>query len=120
MFPIAESVNQIWAPVAKAVADGELGHVAKVATDDGSGDQYQRRLVCVYTEDFEDKKDVKRVLDRLVGLGLVKNTKDTTGQEGMIYYKADALTHLEINRDNEWGLKPSLYSSREILRDGKK
>ena len=27
----------------------------------------------------------------------------------------DAFTHLGIDRNNEWGLKPSLYSSKEVL-----
>ena len=36
-----------------------------------------------------------------------------------IYYKADAYTYLELNSGNEYGLKASMFSSREILGEGK-
>lgn len=117
LFPIAEDVNRIWSLVAAATADGELGHAAKVATDDGSGNQGSR-LICIYTEDFSDKEDVKRVLKRLVGMGLV-NGKGPMGEERGIYYKADAFTHLGIDSKNEWGLKASLFSSKDVLAEGK-
>lgn len=37
-------------------------------------------MVCVYTEDFTDRGDVKRVIMKLVELGLV-------GEEKPVYYK---------------------------------
>ena len=117
LFPMAEDVDRIWALVATATADGELGHAAKVATDDGSGNQGSR-LICIYTEDFSDKEDVKRVLRRLVGMGLVSG-KGPMGEERGIYYKADAFTHLGIDSKNEWGLKASLFSSKDMLAEGK-
>ncbi|KAI4202545.1 MAG: hypothetical protein LQ350_002488 [Teloschistes chrysophthalmus] len=112
LFPYPADVNRQWAVIAPAVVNGELGTAAKVAPNDGSGDQ-SPRVICVYTEDFSDLDDVKRVLGRLAELGLAKKN------EGGIYYKADAFTELGINAGNEWGLKPSLYSSKELLK-GKK
>ena len=109
LFPAATDVNHIWSPIAHATAAGELGHAAKVAANDGSGDS-KARLMCVYNEDFEDKTDVKRVLEKLDRMGLVKRDRG-------IYYKADAFTHLEINSGNEWGLKPSLYASKDVFKD---
>lgn len=113
LFPQAEDVNRIWALIATATADGELGHAAKVATDDGAGNMGSR-LICIYTEDFSDREDVKRVLKRLVGMGLVMG-KGPMGEERGIYYKADAFTHLGIDSKNEWGLKASLFSSKDVL-----
>lgn len=115
LFPPPDRVNEMWALVANAVAKEELGHAAKVAANDGSGDD-NARLICVYTENFADKDDVKRVLETLVGLGLVSNS----GDKRAIYYKADCFTHLDIMGGNQWGLKPSLYSSADILGAGKR
>ncbi|CAD6564689.1 MAG: hypothetical protein ASARMPREDX12_002405 [Alectoria sarmentosa] len=117
LFPTADDVNRFWSLVATATATGELGHAAKVATNDGSGN-VRPRLICIYTEDFSDKEDVKRVLDRLVGMGLV-NRKGPMGEARGIYYKADVFTYLGIESKNEWGLKASLFSSNDVLAEEK-
>ena len=109
LFRAPADINRIWALVATAVASGELGHAAKVASDDGSGDS-KSRLICIYSEDFSDREDVKRVLLALRRMGLV------TGDRG-IYYKTDAFTWLEINGGNQWGLKASLYASKDVLKE---
>ena len=120
LFALPAYVHELWAPVAHAVANGHLGHAAKMATDAGSGEGGSR-LICVYTEDFSDKKDVKRVVEQLVKMKLVArkgkgNERDGRAKVGKaIYYKADCLTHLDIMGGNEWGLKPSLYSSDDVL-----
>ncbi|KAL8925161.1 MAG: hypothetical protein Q9208_003666 [Pyrenodesmia sp. 3 TL-2023] len=113
LFPSPEDVNSRWAVIAEATVNRELGIAAKVAPDNGEGDRTPR-LICVYTKDFSDIEDVKRVLGRLVELGLVKK------EERGIYYKADALTEMGINSGNEYGLKPTLYSSKDLLGGGKK
>lgn len=115
LFPSPIQVNHCWELVATGTANGELGFAAKVATDDGSGNA---RLICIYTENFGDKGDVRRVLERLLELGLVKRN-GAMGEGWALYYKADAFTYLDIMSKNVWGLKPSLYSSREILGEGK-
>ncbi|KAI4211999.1 MAG: hypothetical protein LQ349_009382 [Xanthoria aureola] len=117
LFPYPEDVNRQWAIVAAATVNRELGTAAKVAPDEHKGDRAPR-LICVYTKDFSDLEDVKRVLVRLVELGLVK--KKGAGEERGIYYKADVFTELGINSDNEWGLKASLYASRDLLEARKK
>ena len=85
LFPPAVDVNRVWSVVATATAAGELGGAAKVATEDGQADT-AGRLICVYTEDFGDRKDVKRVLLKLGELGLAKR-KSEWGQETGISYK---------------------------------
>lgn len=117
LFPMADEVNRIWSLVATATAAGELGHAAKVATDDGSGN-VAPRLICVYTEDFSDKRDVRRVLERLFNMGLV-NRKGPMGEERGIYYKADGFTYLGIESKNDWGLKASLFYSKDVLAEEK-
>lgn len=85
LFPRPEDVNDVWRLVADATASGQLGAGAKVATDSGLGDG-RPRLVCVYTEDFSNDDDVKRVLKKLAEMGLV-NQKEAAGAPRGIYYK---------------------------------
>lgn len=106
LFPSVDSVDSVWKTVVSAWDEGELGDAAKVATDDGSG---QARLICVYTDDFSDRKDVKRVLNALVARGLVDK------KSRPIYYKCDAYTYLDIKSNNDYGLKASLFSSHDVL-----
>ncbi|KAL8741447.1 MAG: hypothetical protein Q9190_005947 [Brigantiaea leucoxantha] len=122
LFPYPEDVNAHWELVAEATAGQELGTAAKVApVNEGEVGRGSRsaRLMCVYTKDFADVEDVKRVLEKLVAMRLVR-TKGANGVERGIYYKADAFTHLGISSGNEWGLRPSMYSSREMLGEGKR
>ncbi|KAL8945197.1 MAG: hypothetical protein Q9211_000278 [Gyalolechia sp. 1 TL-2023] len=118
LFPDPEHVNDQWAIVAEATVNRELGTAAKAAPDNGDGDRAPR-LICVYTKDFSDLEDVKRVLERMLELGLVKG-KGVGGAEKGIYYKVDAFTELGVSSGNEWGLKPSLYASKALLDGGKK
>lgn len=108
MFFLSTSyVDNVWKTIAEAVLANKLGPTAKVATGEGNEGT---RLICVYTRDFTDEKDVRRVLDMLVELDLVSN--DGRG----IYYKCDAYTYWDIGSGNEYGLKASMYSSNEMLK----
>ncbi|KAL4779817.1 hypothetical protein BJX76DRAFT_361429 [Aspergillus varians] len=106
MFITADRVDSYWRAVADATMKGHLGIAAKVATNDGEG---RTRLLAVYTRDYEDREDVKRVLRKLVELNLVKRG----GRP--IYYKRDALTYLDIMSKNRYGLKATAFSSADML-----
>ena len=71
MFCDSGEVDAAWAVVARATAENELGIAAKVAPNDGQGDR-RPRVICVYTKDFTDMKDVSRVVHKLRDLGLVE------------------------------------------------
>ncbi|KAK7700521.1 hypothetical protein SLS64_010919 [Diaporthe eres] len=103
-------VNEVWERVATATARNELGIAAKVAPREERGSA-RERLVCIYTYDFRDRDDVARVLHRLRQLELVRDR--ASGKP--IYYKADAFTYLGIGSGNPWGVRASLYSSRDIF-----
>ncbi|KAJ5289071.1 hypothetical protein N7478_002101 [Penicillium angulare] len=105
LFPSVQMVDSTWKTIVKALDKGDVCADAKVATNDGSD---QSRLICVYTEDFGDKDDVKRVLQMLAREQLFNP------RERPIYYKADAYTLLEINAKNRWQLKASMYSSKDF------
>lgn len=111
LFPPTSQVNSVWQKVCEGVDSNLLGTSAKVSTT-SDGDRGER-LICVYTKDFTDMADVRRVLLGLVQLGLV-----SADMPRGIMYKCDAYTWLEIYRQNEYGLRPSIYSSREMLSEG--
>jgi hypothetical protein len=174
LFPSPHEVDAVWEQVARGTWEGRLGIAAKVATavelpgDGGGGeaDSYkskgkekdrdtgwgQTRLICVYTSDFADKEDVKRVLLGIKQLGLLDqdvhgqdrgrgparhfandndSDNDSSGGGGggpailkkataslkTIYYKCDAYTYLDITSGNEFKLKASMYSSRDLLAE---
>ncbi|KAK3320079.1 hypothetical protein B0T19DRAFT_280299 [Cercophora scortea] len=107
LFPQPGDVDAVWARVARATANNELGQMAKVATR--TANSAEPRLICVYTKDYRDKEDVARVLRRLRELGLVRDG------EKRIYYKTDGWTNLGIYGGNDWNIKASLYSSNDIF-----
>lgn len=107
-FVTTDRVDSYWAAVVDATVQGHLGIGAKVATDGGEGEG-RARLLAVYTRDYADYDDVKRVLRKLVELNLVKK------REKPIYYKRDALTHLEIMSKNRYGIKATAFSSADVL-----
>ncbi|KAK3335282.1 hypothetical protein B0T19DRAFT_4045 [Cercophora scortea] len=110
----------IWHRIAEAVSANLLGIGAKVSTkrfeNSCSSGVPDERVICVYTKDFTDVEDVKRVLLALAELGVV-------GKAG-IKYKCDAYTYLGIYSKRSgvgWsGLKASLYDScdEEFLGSG--
>lgn len=71
LFCTVYELNEVWEIVAKATANNELGIGAKVAAK-SNVDRRIERLICVYTADFSDMKDVIRVAERLKELGLLK------------------------------------------------
>ncbi|GKZ73106.1 hypothetical protein AnigIFM60653_011974 [Aspergillus niger] len=111
LFVLPEKVDEVWGIVAEATAKGELGFGAKVATAAVAADDdnaKKARLIAIYTKDYEDRADVERVLRKMAALKLV----DLDGRP--VYYKCDAYTHLDIRGGNEWGLRGSMYSSRDF------
>ena len=120
LFPSVGEVDDVWAKVATATVEGGLGIAAKVAVDssgtgggaaaEGRQGNGKGRLICVYTYDAEDRGDVKKVLNGLKGLGVLPAEETRSGG---IYYKCDAFTHLGITNGNQWGVRASLYGSRD-------
>lgn len=112
LFPQEDKVDAAWSKIAHATVEGGLGFAAKVATNHGAGDG--SRLICVYTVNYQDRDDVKRVLIRLAEMGLISAGSGSARK--VLYYKADALTYLDINSGNPYGLKASLYSSTDLFK----
>lgn len=109
LYPNMNDLPRVWGLVAEATASGKLGPTSKVATYD-ERNPAKNRVICVYTYDFSDLTDVKRVLSALVENEIIK-------QESRISYKCDAYTHLGIFAGNKYKLQASLYSSDEVHKD---
>jgi hypothetical protein len=81
VFVDVKNVDQVWAKIKKATEEGKLGHSAKVAT--AKPNPYainpDTKVIRVYTYDWTDEKDVKRVREELRKLGITNK----------IPYKAD-------------------------------
>jgi hypothetical protein len=80
LFPSKQNVNEIWEKVKILLAENQLGNGAKVAS--GESKTY---LICLYTYDFQDVRDVFRVLvairrNRLSGGYLNYKTDEATSQ----------------------------------------
>ena len=120
LFPSADDVDRMWTLVARGTWEGTWGISAKVATapDTESAKDKESRLICVYTYDFADRDDVKRVLLGLKKLGLLNGGGGGNGSNDAaraVYYKCDAYTYLDISSGNEYKLKASMFSSRDVL-----
>lgn len=85
LFILPHEVNAVWSVIARATASNDLGIASKVQPDDGGGSR-GARLICIYTADFQDMKDIGRVLFKLRDLGFV----ETKGKP--IFYKCGTLT----------------------------
>lgn len=82
--PVAE-VDSAWAKIQVATEEGRLGSSAKVATSrpNRNAKNPNKRVICVYTYDWTDVEDVRRIREELRRLGFT--TK--------IPYKADEDTY---------------------------
>ncbi len=81
IFVDPENVNEVWAKIKDAVEEGKLGDSAKVATSKPNplAGKSDAKVICVYTYDWTDEKDVKRVREELRKFGITNK----------IPYKAD-------------------------------
>lgn len=106
-FPSLNDYPRYWRVVAETTVAGTLGVTSKAATLDATN---QTGLICVYTYNFSDKDDVRRVLQSLFDSGLCQSDGKP------IYYKCNAYTYLGIQSDNEYKLRASMYSSGDFLK----
>jgi hypothetical protein len=95
VFSKHNTIDSIWSRIAEATHSGKLGPAAKVSPRNES----DSHVICVYTRDFTDEGDVRRVRNGLRRLGV----------KGVIGYKPDIYTHCAVYRGNAWGIPPTRY-----------
>lgn len=84
VFAPCASVAARWEMISTATTRGQLGSGAKVSTDYPAASRDGRHVICVYTRDWRDLDDVRRVGRALGELGAVET--------GTLWYKADEQT----------------------------
>lgn len=84
IFVDQKEVNEVWAKVKKATEEGKFGGSSKVATakPNPNAKDPSKKVICVYTFDWTDEKDVKRVREELRKIGITskipyKSDEDT-------------------------------------------
>lgn len=99
VFVYLADVDRYWGIISHAVKSGRLGSSAKVATAAPSplSTNPRVRLICVYTDDWHDKDDVRRVLQCLRELGI----------SWPLSYKTD-----EATLDGRYGAGTAIYVSQ--------
>src|SRR5262249_26877437 len=68
LFIRQEHVNEVWEKIRQATEQGLLGICCKVATAMHNSPQARSetsKLICVYTYDYDDQADVRRILAAL-------------------------------------------------------
>ena len=86
------------------LAAGVLGSSAKVSSNDSEGgDISQTHVICVYVDPFWDEDEMTRVL---------RGLREHCGVRQELKFKADAVTLLNIYKDNALGMPPSFFVSR--------
>lgn len=88
-----EEANGVWAAVREQVLNGSLGPHAKI------GRQGEFYMICIYTRDFTDKEDMKRVVDHLGKMKCgSRRSSDSSYDDNLVVktktisYKADIVT----------------------------
>ena len=99
IFVSARNIDRMWERIRTAVEEGTLGAMAKAATARSNPEfsNANSKVICVYTYDWRDEKDVKRIREALRNLGVARK----------IAYKADQDT--ESGRYHAVGEKLSKY-----------
>ncbi|XP_022090933.1 UPF0696 protein C11orf68 homolog [Acanthaster planci] len=101
----AEEIDTTWEKIARATVKGKLGTHTKVTpvadTKEGKDLYGAQHVVSVYTKDFTDKSDVLKVEAALRRLGLRER----------IVFKPRVYSSLGVYSQNEWNLRPGIYTS---------
>jgi hypothetical protein len=83
IFVNPKNVDKVWAKIKKATEEGRLGDSAKVATAKPNplAVKTGAHVICVYTYDWTDEKDVKRIREELRKLGITNKIPYKTNED---------------------------------------
>jgi hypothetical protein len=98
IFVPEKDIDEVWAKIKKATEEGKLGGASKVATAKPSPLGRQgRKVICVYTYDWTDEKDARRVREELRKLGII-NQIPYKSDEDTLSGKYRATGHTKISK----------------------
>ncbi len=83
MFVPVKDVDRVWAEIKRATEEGLLGSESKVATakDRPTASSKDVRVICVYTYDWTDQADVRRIRAALRELGITRKSPYKTDED---------------------------------------
>ena len=88
LFVNTQDIDEVWAKIKQATEEGRLGQGSKVATAKPNRNEVdpRKKVICVYTYDWTDEADVRKVREELRQLGFA----------GKISYKSDNDTQFAL------------------------
>jgi len=107
-------IDEVWTKLATTLMCGGLGpsvYMVKVSPVEDIDPNLARgeHVICVYNTDYKDTEQVMRV----------ENLMRSAGVATQLNYKPDIFSALGIYRNNKWGFRPTIYSSRVMMMEGK-
>jgi len=107
-------IDEVWTKLATTLMCGGLGpsvYMVKVSPVEDIDPNLARgeHVICVYNTDYKDTEQVMRV----------ENLMRSAGVATLLNYKPDIFSALGIYRNNKWGFRPTIYSSRVMMMEGK-
>ena len=99
VFVHRNKVDAVWQRIKKATEDGLLGDCSKVSTTrpNPNSTDPNRHVICVYTYDYKDGQDVRRVRKESRKLGLVAKMPYKT-DEDTLRGRYEATDHKRISK----------------------
>ena len=72
VFVDVKDIDEVWSKIKRATEVGYLGHESKVSTAKPNpyASNSNKKVICVYTYDWTDEKDVKRIREELRKIGI--------------------------------------------------
>lgn len=93
LFANVNDIDELWAKIKKATEEGKLGAEAKVSTPKPKpadiGHKKGEHVICVYTYDYTDEKDVKRIREELRKLGITNKIPYKSDDDGRYAARGD-------------------------------
>jgi len=107
-------IDDVWGKLAIALMCGGLGpsvYNVKVSPVEDIDPNLSRgeHVICVYNMDYQDTEQVMRV----------ENLVRSAGVATVLNYKPDIFSALGIYRNNKWGFRPTIYSSKVMTMEGR-
>jgi len=107
-------IDDMWSKLALALMCGGLGpsvYMVKVSPVEDIDPNLSRgeHVICVYNIDYQDTEQVMRV----------ENLMRSAGVATVLNYKPDIFSALGIYRNNKWGFRPTIYSSKVMTLEGR-
>ncbi|RLI69082.1 MAG: hypothetical protein DRP02_11335 [Candidatus Gerdarchaeota archaeon] len=83
IFVHVKEIDEVWRKIKKATEDGKLGNGAKVATakPNPNARNPDIKVICVYTYDWTDEEDVRRIREELRKLGITQKIPYKTDED---------------------------------------